>query len=175
MRLLIWAGADAERGQLGDHADPLGGGQPGAVLVLGPLGDQPLDLGGVVAALVGGDDDRHGCLVGGDGGQGAAVPEAHPQPALGSADGDDGHQHAELADAGDEVGVDAGVVAHVDVDQQRAQVDLLHGAGAAGFGGDLGRVHRGHFPACSAPTGRPGVAGRVSVAMTSRSTPRSTA
>ena len=121
-------GRHTEGRELPDHVGLLGGAQPGPVLVLCPLGDQPVDLGGVVGALVGHDQHRHGREVGVDGCQGAAVPVADPHLSLGGPYGDDRLQHADLADGGDQVLVRGGVVSDVDVDQQRSRVELRCGA-----------------------------------------------
>ena len=98
------------------------------MFVLGPLGDQPLDLPGLAGGLVSRDDDRHGVQAGFDGREGAAVPEPDPQLPFGGADGDDGLQDAVVADAGDERGVDLGGVSDVAVDEQGARVEFLDGS-----------------------------------------------
>ncbi len=118
------SGRDAEGGQLCGHVDLLGGAQADAVLVLGVLPDEPLDLGGGVAGLVGGDDDRNGVAARFDRGEGAPVTEPHPQASVGGTHRDDRDEDAVLLDAGDEVLVEAGVVADVDVHEQARRIDV---------------------------------------------------
>jgi hypothetical protein len=86
----------AEQAQLLDRGDLVGGGQPGAVFVFVPFAD---DAG----CLVGGDDDPDVGAADLDGGQGAAASVTHGQRAVLGAHRNDRHQHAEVADAGEEV------------------------------------------------------------------------
>ena len=86
------------------------------------LGQDALDLSGVIGGFVADDLDWNGCKIGFDSGECAPVTEAHTHVAAGSSYGDDRHQHTEVFDACDEVFVETCIGADVHVDEQ-ARVD----------------------------------------------------
>jgi hypothetical protein len=84
-------GTDSEVCQAGDDVDFLGQGQPGPVVVLRVLADDPLDGRPLVLRVSSDDHDGDGGLPGLDRGEGPAVSEADPDRTVGRADRDDGH------------------------------------------------------------------------------------
>jgi hypothetical protein len=119
-------GGEPQVQQLLVRAQFLEVGDRGAVLVLPQLVDDPVDLGRVLVAVVGGfDDDRHPVTAGLDRGQGAALALAHHQPPVGVAVRDDRLPHAAVADATDETAVQLRIQPHVDPDDQVARIDVL--------------------------------------------------
>jgi len=99
------------------------------VLVLRVLGQPPVDLVGVVLALVADDLDRHVGPARLDRAEGTALAHPDPELAAGGADDDDPLQHPELADALDEVLVQSRVGTDVAVGKQSARVDPVEGCG----------------------------------------------
>ena len=106
--------------------------------VLGVLGEDALDAGGVAVVGFGGDDDHgDGVKVGLDRGEGAAVAEADADSAVDGAVADDGLQDALSADALDEALVEP-QLADVQIDEQGGRVVVLDdqgGPGRVGGGG----------------------------------------
>ncbi len=119
-------GGQAERSELLHSADPVGGVDPFAVVVLGHLVDDPVNVPG--AADDGGGDAGASGL---GGCEDASLAVEDDEAALLVAVTDYGHKHTALTDTGHEAGGEAGLGSHVDADDGLRWVDVLD-LGSAG-------------------------------------------
>jgi hypothetical protein len=141
----------------------LGVGELTALIVLHDLFADPFDCLGLFVTGGGGPhidrDSVQSCRAGGES---VALPGAHAELSVGIAHGGDRRQYAVFFDTGQEVGVNVGFVAHVDLQDQCVRVDVFEAAGGvmravggiACVGGD-GVGHLRTLAWLGRPCGRP--------------------